>query len=516
MYKSKVLFFIVLFSICCLLSAVLHAQVDTAWVRSYNEPGNYNGANALAIDSSGNAYVTGRSSDDYVTIKYNSSGDTQWVRRYAGLATGLDWAYDIVVDDIGNVYVTGASGYGTPTSFDFATIKYNSDGDTLWVRRFNYSGNSEDWAVQIALDQLGNVYVGGHSQIGGTNDYCLIVKYDSTGHLLWSQAYSGPYATHIVVDDSSNIYSGGLDVHTNSIVTVKYNANGVLQWAQSYNASSYRTAIAVDNSGNVYVVGNSGTNILIIKYNSTGNQLWVQNYSGLGNAIAVDNLENIYVIGTTGTGAGSDYLTLKYHTSGSLFWIKTYNGPADSSDQAYSIAIDQQNNIYVSGNSRGSGTGDDIVAVKYNTNSLEQWLTRYNGPTNGNDAAAEIKVDNQGNVYVAGSGPGVDSGSDFITIKYVQTPGINELVGLGVGELSVLVYPIPSKTYFTIRLPEILHCVQNDKYEIKIFDVTGKAVKELESSGVGELRVSLDGIKNGIYFVKVNDKMVKEKLVVTR
>jgi hypothetical protein len=72
------------------------------------------------------------------------------------------------------------------------------------------------------------------------------------------------------------------------------------------------------------------------------------------------------------------------------------------------------------------------------------------------------------------------------------------------------IYPNPTKTYFTIRLPQ-----PADRSEIKIFDVNGKIVKSEELKGKNN-RVSLNGIKNGVYFVKVGNEMLKEKLVVTK
>jgi len=72
------------------------------------------------------------------------------------------------------------------------------------------------------------------------------------------------------------------------------------------------------------------------------------------------------------------------------------------------------------------------------------------------------------------------------------------------------VYPNPAKTYFTLRLPQ-----SADGEQIKIFDVTGKIVISEELKGKNN-RISLDRIKNGVYFVKVGNEMVKEKLVVTK
>jgi len=139
----------------------LFAQgVYEAWVATYNGPGNsYDQANALTVDNSGNVYVTGGSYvsggfEDYATIKYAPNGDTLWVRRYNGPGNFQDMANDLVVDGSGNVYVTGASG-GSGTNQDYATIKYSSAGDALWVRRYNGPGNSIDLATALAVDGSG-------------------------------------------------------------------------------------------------------------------------------------------------------------------------------------------------------------------------------------------------------------------------------------------------------------------------------------------------------------------------
>jgi len=69
----------------------------------------------------------------------DGNGDTKWVKRFNGPSKGGDQANTIAVDHKGNVYVTGWS-TGSGTGTDYTTIKYDDDGDTKWVKRFNGNG----------------------------------------------------------------------------------------------------------------------------------------------------------------------------------------------------------------------------------------------------------------------------------------------------------------------------------------------------------------------------------------
>ncbi|MFZ1321382.1 MAG: SBBP repeat-containing protein [Ignavibacteria bacterium] len=237
------------------------------WAQRYNSPGNESNDNAwsLAVDTSGNVYVTGGSGtvSDYATIKYNSAGVEQWVQRYNGPGNGGDYTYSLALDASGNVYVTGgsnsSSGSGTE---DYATIKYNSSGVEQWVQRYNGPGNGADIARSLAVDNSGNVYVTGHSFGNGTsNDYATI-KYNSSGVQQWVQRYNGPgnvgdIAISLAVDISENVYITG--VSSSDYATIKYNSSGVEQWVQRYNGpgNDFDNAysLALDASGNVYVTG---------------------------------------------------------------------------------------------------------------------------------------------------------------------------------------------------------------------------------------------------------------------
>jgi hypothetical protein len=368
---------------------------NVVWVRRYNGPVNgTDRASAIALDDSGNAFVTGWSPgtgthEDYTTIKYDLSGNQVWLRRYNGPGNHVDRAYDIAIDASGNVYVTGNS-KDSVTSYDYATVKYDPDGNELWVRRYNSPANLSDRGHMIVLDDFGHIYITGSSMgIDTVYDY-LTVKYDSSGNELWKRRYNGPVneddlATAIDVNSLGNVYVTGYSIGIDSeadFATIKYDTSGNEIWVRRYNGSGNRSDIAhamvVDDSGNVYITGSSQGNetrydYATIKYDQLGNELWVRRYDRAGlnessNAIALDYSDNIYV-----TGSDGDYATLKYDTDGNEIWIEGYNGPGNLSDEAYAIAVDSFANVYVTGGSVYDwwydGTEDifyyDYVTIKY-------------------------------------------------------------------------------------------------------------------------------------------------------
>ena len=529
--------------------------VDTAWVRRYNGPGNLKDeANGIAVDDSGNVYVTGESwgsgtSNDYATIKYLPNGDTAWVRRYNGPANGGDRANAIAVDDSGNVYVTGGS-TGNGMSFDYATIKYLPEGDTAWVRTYDGPGNEGDEASAIAVDDSGNVYVTGEG-IGCLLQWdCLTIKYNPEGATALqaiyeglANYYDGAYA--IAVDGSGNVCITGCTYDFGGecdCFTIRYSLDGD-SWVRIYNGpgngSDYALAVAVDDSGNVYVAGTStgsGTNrdYLIIKYLPNGDIAWLRTYNGPGNgsdeahAIYVDDSGNVYVTGESeGSGTSLDYATIKYHPDGDTAWVRRYNGSANSYDNARAIAVDGSGNVYVTGNSKGSGTDWDYATVKYLANGDSGWVMRYNGPGNDWDLPQAIAVDDSGNVYVTGRSKGSGSDQDYCTIKYVQgVTGVKDETGdrerPSEFDLSQN-YPNPfnptTKIEFTLA--------KSGFVTLQIYDVLGRKVRTLVSEELpsGYKSVLWDGkneagedVASGVYFyqLKVGDFSEPKKMLLLK
>jgi len=367
------------------------------WVRRYAGPVS-SGGRCIAVDSAGNACVAGTifhggNNTDFVTIKYSPNGGQVWVRKYAGPRGEGDGPLAMALDAADNVYVTGhIMNAESRATDDYATIKYDKNGRRLWVKTYNGPGNGYDIARSIAVDKAGNAYVTGDSFGRGGQADIATVKYASDGEELWVKRYNGPAngddgGYDLAADGSGCLFVTGRSTgpeHELDFATLKYNRSGGLLWRRTYTRTSeskeYPLALAVDDAGHVVVAGSTRSGAF-------------QDFS--------------------------DYATVKYDADGSELWVKRYSGPVGiGEDVATDIAMDGSGNIYVTGHSRGSDSSLDFATIKYNANGRRIWVKRYNGPGNQEDEAKAIAVDSAGNVYVTGQSKGAGTGWDFATIKY--------------------------------------------------------------------------------------------------
>lgn len=462
---------------------------DSIWGAHYNDPtfNQYDQANAIAIDDAGNIIVSGESdrdpssvtNDDFLTIKYNSSGAQQWIARYNGTGNETDRAIAVDSDASGNVFVAGRSFNGGDD--DYATIKYDASGSVVWTRIFD--NGDIDRAADMSVDAQGNCYVTGRSDNGNDDDFRTlkydpngielfniaydfveddradhlavnpdgtfaiagrsdgtasailnynyrVIKYGSNGAQLWSATYDGPAANDDIVQDIALSPSGEVLVTgysdaastiaiQNDMVSILYSPTGSVTWTKIYAGAAGKddeaAACTFDTQGKAWIAGHTEDNLArrdayLVQYDAQGNAVSSSVWNGFGDnsdnvrETVVDNTSNIYLCGyAVGKDTDRDMFVCKLTSGGDTLWTRRLSGTLFGSDEeANAIALDNSNNVIVSGYTKNSGTGSDITLIKYSTTGTLLWTTQFNGTANESDRSYDLATDAQGNIYITG------------------------------------------------------------------------------------------------------------------
>jgi hypothetical protein len=414
-----------------------------------------------------------------------------------------DQGFGIAVDASGNAYVTGytvSSDFPTTPGalqttlggvagwYDAFVAKLNATGTALLYATY-LGGSNENFGLGIALDSSGNAYVTGQTQasnfpttpgalqttFGGIED-AFVAKLNATGTALVYSTYLGGSSVAmgygIAVDASGNAYVTGETLSSNFPTTpgafqptygggpddafvTKLNATGAALVYSTYLGGSnddYGQGIAVDASGNAYVTGSTSSpdfpttpgalqttyssqgDAFVAKLNATGTALLYSTYLGgsswdWGSGIAVDRSGNAYVTGSTSSpnfpttpgalqttyGGVEDAFVAKLNATGTALVYATYLGGSDE-DSGRGIAVDSSGNVYVTGYTEssnfpttpgalqttyGGGFYGDALVAKLNATGTALLYATYLGGSD-SDWGMGIAVEGSGNVYVVG------------------------------------------------------------------------------------------------------------------
>ncbi|MGL5194874.1 MAG: SBBP repeat-containing protein, partial [Chroococcales cyanobacterium] len=255
------------------------------------------------------------------------------------------------------------------------TIEENQTQELDWKQQFGTA--SDDIAHSIAVGSTGNIYSVGQTfgDLGGPNaggSDAFITKKNSSGNLLWQIQFGtadDDQAKQIVMDGADNLYILGWTENPSNSWIAKYDKDGNSQW-QQFLGEGYDITNGVltrSQDGSLYVAGRT-----------------------------TDNLEGI-------NQGATDAWVAKYDSNGNQTWVKQFG--TDDEDEVFGITVDNEGNIYLTGETKGAfagprdGDGDAWVA-QLNSNGEFQWQTQLG--TAARDVSYSVAVDNQGHVYLGG------------------------------------------------------------------------------------------------------------------
>ncbi len=496
------------------------------WLKAFQGPGD-EFINDIFIDKKGNVYVTGRfdgstdldpgpgtftlsNSTDAVVAKLDASGNFQWAATFGAQAT--DSGEGIVVDDGGNIYVTGIFAYTVDfdpgpgvnnltaknSGFDVFLLKLNENGEFVWAKTIG--GDNWDGADQVALDPDGNIYVLGRFHLD-------TVDVDP-GSATYSLSFGYKEAAVIKFDPAGNFLS--------SFKPIMF---GGKQFPEG------KSDICIDSDGFLYTNNITG----ISKFNSAGNLIWSQ--APGANAICADNEGNVYCAGnfnastdfdpgpltqTFTTNGGADSYVQKIDKNGVRLWLKNFGGT--DGDWVYSMAVNNTGAIGIAGAfqetadfdpgpntfSITSQGGVNAFFLELNSNGEFLNVRRIGG--NNQDFATSVSFDPWGSIHIGGSfsssatfGTGPLGTYSLTSMPQGYHDGfvlkLNSTVGLIKFEEveNFTFYPNPARDQIRIKGAEL--------YDIRISDILGSIVTEIKNI-TGETTINLDNLPKGIYSVQ--------------
>jgi gliding motility-associated-like protein len=506
-----------------------HAQLNWVWAKDVHTTSDEY-ANAVAVDPiSGNAVIAGvyksSLSSFYGTnfagatmgafvAKYDPNGSVIWGFKIGDNHDNT--CNGVAIDSTGNIYVTGSFSLttdfrGTSStatnmtangSSDIFLAKYNSAGQLQWVKKAG--GSSDDKGYGVAVNSS-KVFITGYfknsavfgsvnTNVNNSTDNTFVAGYDLSGNFLWmidgassQQSYgraiaadnSGVYVSGDFKGSPLNIYNpaGAVATSLTNAVTAKsdgyvlaVSTSGYFYWSGSISSSDDDMANGININGNkLYLTGSIRQNANFPFYTAnpvpsggntdmyvaaitktTGATQWVKTGSssdqGVGNAITSDAFGNIYVAGffkasiafsggpslNNGGGNVEDIFVVSYTSTGTYRWYK--ESGSNGRDEPYGIACNALNDVYVAGEYKKDPIfGPDQL---YDDSGNNAFIAKIACPTILNNIANSSQTICQGSFAATINGTTPTGGTPPFTYTWEQsTNGINWTSASGTNNL---------------------------------------------------------------------------------
>lgn len=510
--------------------------------------------NSTNMDPNGSAYVNVINGQwTSVLVKYNSNGGFVWMKNFSQQSINASPGVEIksmILSPTNEIYLTGVF-VGTfdfdlgpntytlssPSVFNAFVLKLDSNGDFVWARSLSTTNGTD--ANQITQDANNDIIVSG--TFYGTQDLdptagtttlsshgaqdVYMIKLTSVGTFVYAKSFgssSNDFAGPIVTDASNNIYLTGKF----------YSSTGDFD----------------PNAGSVSLINNGGSDVYIVKLNSSGNLLYANSFGASSDDnvsdLTIDNLNNITLCGlvsgttldidptantyTYNIQGGSDSYVMQLNSSGNLNWVNFLSGVGSEN----AVTISQNNiDIIVGGDFSGSldviGTtttsalsttlttpSSDGFIMNFNTSGQYSWSNKFN--SDGGFSVKHLDISSLGEIYSSGYFYGTADFDFTATTNTLTSVSQFLFISKYNGSLPTSVrqydanalfkvFPNPNNGSFTI---------QSQKEDIVSFtNDLGQVIEMIELNQQNNFSYKVNYLQSGIYFLV--GKTVKQKIIIT-
>jgi hypothetical protein len=381
------------------------------WATTWGGAG-YDNAKAVTIYS-GNIYVAGTTRSfgsglsDIFLLKYDRKGELAWNKTWGGISYDGSWA---AAADNEGIYVAGFTYEVGNINANTTLLKYNSTGNLLWSRTW---GGAEDAVARgVAVDRMGAVYVAGYLRGTTTTTKSFLLKYDQAGELTWNETFGGVGVNAFAVGVGDGVYVDGTNetivnnLYRSEMFLTKFDEAGSILWSRQW-----------------------GSNPI--------NYCWSISVNG----------DNIYQAGTTSDGSSnSDAVLLNYDTSGTLKFNVTWG----KTEEEYAWGVTRSNNyIYLTGHIYNETRSSyDALVVKFATDGTPIWNVTWGDKSA--DVAHSVAVDGN-DIYVTGITTNQSQNSQVFLLKYTSANEVSSS-GASWAAAAATAVGVLTLTAFVIRI----------------------------------------------------------------
>lgn len=486
--------------------------------------------------------------------KYDSFGNFVLAKAIGGTST--IFLNDLAIDASGNIYITGKFSGVLDIDPGPGVVNLVSSSSNIYIAKYDFEVNyvygkslgglSDDEGLSIELDNNNNLYLTGSFAdvvdfdpgpgnailVSAGQQDIFFAKYDASGNLLFAKSIgsiANDKGNSICRDISGNIYLTGL-------------------FAESVDFDP--------GSGTAILSSLGGSDVFVAKYDPSGNFIFARAFSGSsneeGNFIKVGNNDNIYVTGNFAgvvdfdSGAGvfnlnggtnSDVFLVGLNSLGNFLFAKSMG--SSLFDQPSDMELDNSNNIYITGHFNGEVIfepstgisnlpgygGDDSFWAKFDNTGKYIYVKKVECINN--DRGVGIAVNNNGTVYITGyflgtadfdPGQGVfnltsqPGNSDLFISKYVEQFPLNVRQRNELIIENLIIYPNPFVSNFSIQLSKAFK-----QLDLQLYNAEGGEIKRWQYKEVfGLLKFDLEKLPSGIYYLNITVNQKQKRNIVLR